>query len=120
VGQKLFLVDIKFFPDIYVEETVFRDVQISDLLRAKPFVTGLITKFCDVWSPKHMTLHMTVISSTFKLLLHCCWLYKLIRLTQSQSVFYKDPNKLLLNKRPEELSIICYYLFGVPYYTFNA
>jgi hypothetical protein len=34
-------------------------------------VTGLIviTKFCDVWSPKQMTLHMTVISRTFKLLL---------------------------------------------------
>ena len=51
-------------------------------------VTGLITKSCDIWSPKHMTLHMSVISRTFKLLLHCCCLFKLIRLTQSQSVLH--------------------------------
>jgi hypothetical protein len=29
-------------------------------------VTGLGTRFCDIWSPKHMTIDMTVILHAFK------------------------------------------------------
>jgi hypothetical protein len=67
-------------------------------------VTGLVTKFCDVWSPKHMTLHMTIISRTFKLLLHCCCLFKLTNWLKVIQCLTNIHTKLLLNKRPEERS----------------
>ncbi len=50
------------------EKKLASAVQILDWLSKGPLidVTGLETRFCDIWSPKHMTIDMTVILHAFK------------------------------------------------------